>query len=84
MIKALSLLAWLREVAADPVSIRMIRLALGVTVKIASSIAAGLENACALGAANEEHRLTVRGAWRVVHGAVRGAWCMLQCFSYDV
>jgi hypothetical protein len=41
MIKALSLLAWLREVAVDPVSIRMIRLALGVTLSVA--LAYGIE-----------------------------------------
>jgi hypothetical protein len=41
MIKALSPLAWLREIAADPVSIRMIRLALGVTISVA--LAYGVE-----------------------------------------
>ena len=41
MIKALSPLAWLREVAADPVSIRKIRLALGVTLSVA--LAYGIE-----------------------------------------
>jgi hypothetical protein len=41
MIKALSPLAWLREITADPVSIRMIRLALGVTLSVA--LAYGVE-----------------------------------------
>ena len=41
MIKALSPLAWLREIAADPVSVRVIRLALGVTLSVA--LAYGIE-----------------------------------------
>jgi hypothetical protein len=41
MIKALSPLAWLREIAVDPVSVRVIRLALGVTLSVA--LAYGIE-----------------------------------------
>jgi hypothetical protein len=41
MIKALSPLAWLRVIAADPVSVRVIRLALGVTLSVA--LAYGIE-----------------------------------------
>ena len=41
MIKALSPLAWLRVIAADPVSVRVIRLALGVSLSVA--LAYGIE-----------------------------------------